>query len=90
MELAGECPVRHGNAGLRKLPCIVIAFVAQGIGARSQHISWRQADQRPCKGRRCAPVLDVGGAIEIVIAKPSDDGMREQDAGLRFASGAPW
>ena len=82
--------MRHGNAGLFQPPRIVIAFVAKGIGARGQHIGRRQADQRPGKGRRCTPVMDVGCAIEIVIAKPSDDGMREQDAGLRFARGAPW
>ena len=29
--------------------------------------------------------MHVGGAVEIVIAKPSDDGMRQQDAGLGLA-----
>jgi hypothetical protein len=29
--------------------------------------------------------MNVGGAVEIVIAKPADDGVRQQDAGLRLA-----
>ena len=29
--------------------------------------------------------MDVGGAVEIVVAEPSDHGMRQQDAGLGLA-----
>jgi hypothetical protein len=30
-------------------------------------------------------VIDVGGAVEIVVAEPFDDGMREKNAGLGLA-----
>ncbi len=81
----GKVPVRHGNAGFLEAMGVFVALVAQGIGACGQHIGRRQADQRLGKRGRSAPVVNVGGAVEIVIAKPADHRMRQQDAGLRLA-----
>jgi hypothetical protein len=77
-----EMPVGHGHAGFFQAVCVFVTFVAQGIGARGQYIGRRKADQRAGARRRCLPIMDVGGAVQIVITKPPDDGMRQQDAGL--------
>src|SRR3984957_17803917 len=44
VELAGEMPVGHGHAGFLQTAGVFVAFVAQGIGARGQHIGRWQAD----------------------------------------------
>src|SRR6266403_2488765 len=61
VELAGKGPVRYDNAGFLQATCVFVAFVAQGIGARGQHIGRRQSDQ--CFGARGRgpPIADVGG-----------------------------
>ena len=81
----GKCRYVTGTPASFRRCGVFVAFVAQGIGAGGQHIGRRQADQCPGAYRRCPPVMRVGGAVEIVIAKPLDDGVREQDAGLRLA-----
>src|ERR1700730_8605298 len=77
VELAWKSPVRDCHAGLLQSPRIFVALVAQGIGARGQHIRRRQAGPRARARRRCTPVADIGLAVEIMVAKPPDDGMRE-------------
>jgi hypothetical protein len=85
VELAGKYPRRDGHAGVLEPRGIFVAFVAQGIGARRQHIGRRQSGERFGERRRGAPVLSVGQAIEIMVAKPPDHGVGEQDAGLGLA-----
>src|SRR5580704_5562991 len=67
VELAGKMPVGHGHAGFGQAVCVFVTFVAQGIGARGQCIGRRKADQRAGARRRCLPIMDVGGAVQMVI-----------------------
>ena len=85
VELAGKVPVGHGHAGFLQPRGVFGALVAQGIGARGQHIGRRQAGERFGARGRGLPVIDVGGAVEIVVAEPFDHGMRQQNAGLGLA-----
>jgi hypothetical protein len=45
VELAGKAPIRHGHAGFFQAVSVFVAFVAQCISARGQHIGRRQPDQ---------------------------------------------
>src|ERR1700688_3407533 len=69
VELAGKMPVGHGDAGCLQAALIFVALVAQGIGAGGQHIGRRQADQGLGARRRCAPVVNVGGAVEVAVVE---------------------
>ena len=78
-------PIGHGDAGFLEAAGVFVALIPQGIGARGQHIGRRQADERARARRRSAPVVHVGGAVEVLIVEVSGHRMREQDAGLRLA-----
>src|ERR1700758_1198778 len=82
MELAGEVAICHGDAGVLQTLRILGALIAQGIGARGEHIGRGQVRKAFRACGRGAPVVAVGEAVQIVIAKPADHAVGEQHRGL--------
>src|SRR5260370_12594817 len=85
VELARKMSIGHGNAGLSQPLGVFVAFIAQGIGPRGQHIGRRQPREYFRARRRGLPVVDIAAAVEIVVAKPFYYRMRQKDAGFRLA-----
>src|SRR5258708_38039222 len=85
VELARKMSIGRGNAGLSQPLGVFVAFIAQGIGPRGQHIGRRQPREYFRPRRRGLPVVDIAAAVEIVVAKPFYYRMRQKDAGFRLA-----